>query len=54
MCMPIYMFYLLISPYLLVLDDDRVCNTREQMMLLQVDVVRLSHGVGIAWEFYIL
>jgi len=34
MCMHFYMFYLLSSPYLLVFGDDRVCGTREQMMLL--------------------
>jgi len=43
-----YMFYLLSSPYLLVFGDDRVCGTREQMMLMQVVLVRLSHGAGIA------
>jgi len=42
----IYMFILLSSPYLLVFGDDRVRGTREQMMLLQVVLVRLSHGVG--------
>ena len=45
-----YMFYLLSSPYLLVFGDDRVRGTREQMMLMQVVLVRLSHGAGIAWE----
>jgi len=44
------MFYLLSSPYLLVFDDDRVRGTRRQMMLMQVVLVRLSHGAGIAWE----
>jgi len=44
------MIYLLSSPYLLVVGDDRVCDTREQMMLMQVVLVRLSHGAGIAWE----
>jgi len=34
-----------------VFGDDRVRSTREQMMLLQVDLVRLSNGAGIAWEF---
>jgi len=43
-----YMLYLLSSPYLLVLGDDRVRGTREQMMLMQVVLVRLSHGAGIA------
>jgi len=32
-----------------VFGDDRVRDTREQMML-QVDLVRLSDGAGIAWE----
>jgi len=43
------MFILLSSPYLLVVGDDRVCGTREQMMLLQVVLVRLSYRAGIAW-----
>jgi len=34
----IYVYYVS-SPYLLVFGDDRVCGTREQMML-QVDLVR--------------
>ena len=29
--------------------DDRVCGTREQMML-QVDLVRHRVGTGLAWE----
>jgi len=41
-CMYIYMFILLSSPYLLVVGDDRVRDTREQMMLLQVVLVKLS------------
>jgi len=45
-----YLFYLLSSPYLLVFGDDRVRGTREQMMLMQVVLVRLSYEVGIAWE----
>jgi len=49
-----YMFILLSLPYLLVFGDDRVCGTREQMMLMQVVLVRLSHGAGITWEFYVL
>jgi len=49
----IYMFILLSSPYLLVFGDDRVRGTREQMMLLQVVLVRLSYGAGKAWEFCI-
>jgi len=28
-----YMFYYVSSPYLLVFDDDHVCNTRDQMIL---------------------
>jgi len=47
-------FILLSSPYLLVFGDDRVRGTREQMMWLQVDLVRLSHRAGTAWECYIL
>jgi len=42
------MFYLLSSPYLLVFGDDRVRGTREQMMLLQVVLVRLSAKARIA------
>jgi len=34
--------------------DDRVRGTREQMMLLHVVMVRLSHRAGKAWEFCIL
>ena len=52
MCIPIYMFNLLSSPYLFVFGDDRVRGTREQLMLMQVVLVRLSHGVGIAWESF--
>ena len=37
--------YFVSSPYLLVFGDDRVLDTREQMML-QVDLVRLSSGAG--------
>jgi len=44
---------LLSSPYLLVFGDDRVRGTREQMMLMQVVLKRLSHGVGISWEFHV-
>jgi len=47
------MFYLLSSPYLLVIGDDRVRGTREQMMLMQVVLVKLSCREGIAWEFYL-
>ena len=32
------------SPYLLVFGDDRVRDTREQRMSMQVEPVRLSHG----------
>jgi len=39
------------SPYLLVFGDDRVRGTREQVMM-QVELVRLSYGEGIAWGFY--
>jgi len=46
------MFNLLSSPYLLVFGDDRVCGTRKQLMLMQVVLVRLSHGAGIAWESF--
>jgi len=34
------------SPYLLVVGDDRVCGTREQVMM-QVQMVRLSCGEGM-------
>jgi len=37
--------YFVSLPYLLVFGDDRVCGTREEMML-QVDLVRLSSGAG--------
>jgi len=53
-CMYLYMFILLSSPYLLVFGNDRVRDTREQMMLLQVVLVTLSHGAGKAWEFYFM
>jgi len=52
-CMCINTFYIYVysvsSPYLLMFGDDRVRGTREQMML-QVDLVGLSDGAGIAWE----
>ena len=51
--MYLYMFILLRSPYLLVFGDDRVRGTREQMMLLQVVLVRLSAKARIAWELFI-
>jgi len=41
------MYYLLSSPYLLVVGDDRVCGTREQMLLMQVAQGKLSCGEGI-------
>jgi len=41
----IFMCYLFSSPYLLVFGDDRVCGTREQM-ILQEELVRLRLG---AW-----
>jgi len=47
------MFYLLISPYLLVFGDDRVRGTHEQMMLMQVVLVELSYGEGIVRESYV-
>jgi len=34
------------SPYLLVFGNDRVCGTREQVMM-QVELVRLSCGEGM-------
>jgi len=48
------MLYQLSSPYLLVFGDDRIHGIREQMMLMQVVLVELSHGEGIAREFYAL
>jgi len=48
------MFILLSSPYLLVLGDDRVRDTREQMMLMQVVLVELSHRAGITWGDFII
>jgi len=51
-CMYIYMFILLSSPYLVVVGDDCIRGTREQMLLLQMVLVKLSDGVVIAWEFY--
>jgi len=53
MFMLFYMLYLLSSPYLLVIGDDRVHGTREQMMLMQVVLVELSCGEGIARESFI-
>jgi len=53
MCMPFYLLYLLSSPYLLMIGDDHVRGTREQMMLMQVVLVELSCGEGIARESFI-
>jgi len=52
--MPFYMLYLLSSPYLLVIGDDHVRGTREQMMLIQVVLVELRCGEGIALEYFTL
>jgi len=56
-CMYIYIYVYCLtvsSPYLLVFDDDRVCGTREQMML-QVDLVRHRAEAWLAWgNFYIV
>jgi len=41
------------SPYLLVFDDDCVRGTREQRMLIQVELVTLSYGEGISGVFII-
>jgi len=46
------MLILLSSPYLLVFDDDRVRGTREQRILMQVVLVMLRLGAGIAWESF--
>jgi len=48
------MFYLLSSPYVRVFDDDCVRGTWEQMLLMQVALVKLSCGEGIAWGFYFM
>ena len=53
MCVLFHMLYLLSSPYLLVIGDDRVCGTHEQMMLMHVVLVKLTYVKGIAWEFYL-
>jgi len=45
-CSIVYMIYLLSSPYLRVFGDDRVCGTREQMLMMQVALVQLSRGEG--------
>jgi len=50
--MNMYIWYIFLyvlsvsSPYLLVFGDDRVCGTREQVMM-QVELVRLSYGEGL-------
>jgi len=49
----IIMFVLLSSSYLLMFGDDRVCGTSEQTMLMQVVLVRLSHGARVSWEAFI-
>jgi len=41
------------SPSLLVFGDDRVRGTREQMMLMQMALVRLSRRAGISWDFHV-
>jgi len=46
--------YLLSSPYLRVFGDDRVRNTREQMLMMQVALVQLSCGEGFDWEILML
>ena len=52
-CMYIYIYIydclIVSSPYLLVFGDDRVCGTREQIML-QVNLVRHKAGAGLVWE----
>jgi len=48
------MLILLSSPYLLVFGDDRVCDTHEQRMLMQVVWVVLRHGAGESLGVYIL
>jgi len=48
------MFYLLNSLYLRVFGNDRVRGTREQMLLMQVALVKLSCGEGMAWGFYFM
>jgi len=45
-CNILYMIYLLSSPYLRVFGDDRVRDTWEQMLLMQVAQVKLSRGEG--------
>jgi len=49
-CLYIYAYFIVSSPYLLVFGDNLVRDTREQMML-QVDLVRLRAGTGLTWEF---
>ena len=45
--------YFISLPYLLVFGDDHVRGTREQRMLMQVELVMLSYGEGISEIFYI-
>jgi len=47
----IYMIdvFIISSPYLLVFGDDRVCGTREHMML-QVDLVRQRARARLGWD----
>jgi len=44
------MFYSISSPYQVVFHNDRVCGTREQMML-QVNPVRPIDRVGIDQDY---
>jgi len=48
------MLILLSSPYLLLFGDNRVRGTRQQRMLMQVVLVMLRFGAGIAWESFYL
>jgi len=48
-----YMLYLLSSPYLLVIGDDRVRSTHDQMMFMQVVLMELSCEERIARESFI-
>jgi len=52
MCIYIFLYVLAVSsPYLFVFGNDPVRGTHEQVMM-QVELVRLSYGDGIAWDFY--
>jgi len=57
MSVTLCMFYLLSSPYLRMFGDDRVRGTQEQMLLMQVTQVKLSHregfDSGISYVFFI-